>query len=446
MTYVQATAANIKEGYSTVWRHRLLVVTAFAVFMAISVGIIAMIPRSYKASANVLIVNGNTRNDPTLSSPDLPMLATSTGVLTRVAQNLGLNIPLLALKKSVTAKPPAYKSGIMRIEYADASPDRAALIANGVADELVRYYNQLSTARYDDDLRALDQELANQKARIQRIDARLQARGGIQSATQTRGQDGVDPMSDLQTQRALANAQLQGDAAQADAWGTDLQTRSEIARRDILAADPVYKALQAEATTSAAQLATLRSQFTDRYPGLPQLQAKVQSLRKEVAQEESRALSSPHAFSPTVAAAASDQRKAEAVVEADRAKVAALDGEIARRNRQLDSQAPLELLRLEREAAMTAYGSIASHRGATLLDRADALSLGSVVVIDRALGSQAQAGVGPRRLVATFGLLSLLLALAFAFLVEQLNPRLRRAAHIESLYGRPVIATLGKSR
>jgi capsular polysaccharide biosynthesis protein len=173
MTQAQATAVKVNEAYNTVWRHRYVVLTTFAILIAMSVLLIALIPRPYKASANVLIVNGNTRNDPTLSSPDLPTLATSTGVLAQVEKNLGLNVPLLTLKRHLTAKPPPYRSGIMRIEYADPSPNRAAMIANGVADELATYYKQLSTARYDDDLRALDAELVKQKARIESIDAQL---------------------------------------------------------------------------------------------------------------------------------------------------------------------------------------------------------------------------------------------------------------------------------
>jgi uncharacterized protein involved in exopolysaccharide biosynthesis len=265
-------------------------------------------------------------------------------------------------------------------------------------------------------------------------------------ASEDKGQvDIVDQSNALQTQRALANAELQGDVAQAEAAATDARTRSNIARRDILQADPLYRALEAQATAGAAQLAVFRAQFTARYPGLPQLQAKVHSLKAEMSSEASLALSSPHAFSPTVAAALVDQRKAEAIVEAGRAKVAALDDEIARRGRQADGAGALGFLRLEREAAQTEYRSIAAHRGVTLLDRADALSLGSVVVIDRALGSQAEAAtMGPFKLTLVFALASLLLALGCAFLADQLNPRLRRAAQIENLYGKPVIATLGK--
>jgi uncharacterized protein involved in exopolysaccharide biosynthesis len=100
MTYVQAAAVNVKDAYSTVWRHRLLVATTFAVLLAASLAAIQFVPHVYRSAANVLIVNGNSRNDPTLSSPDIPTLATSTGVLERVEQSLGLDIPLIQLKST----------------------------------------------------------------------------------------------------------------------------------------------------------------------------------------------------------------------------------------------------------------------------------------------------------------------------------------------------------
>jgi len=449
MTYVQAAAVNVKDAYATVWRHRILVATTFAVLMLASAALIGLIPRIYKASANVLIVNGNSRNDPTLSSPDIPTLATSTGVLDRVNQRLGLKMPLMQLKTHLTAKAPAYKSGIMKIEYADSSADRAALIANGVADELTSYYNQLSTSRYDDDLRALDKELTDQKGRIRSIDGQLKARAGIGSLAggdKTAGSSAIDQLNALQTQRALANAEMIGDQAQAQAASSDAYTRSESARRDVLAADPLYHALQSQATEAQATLAAAQAQYTSRYPGLPQLRAKVDSLRNDMQREADHAMSSPHAFSPTVAGVVADQRKAQALVAGDQAKVAALDQEIGRRSHDLGGMAPIALLALERDAAMDEYRSLSAHRGQTLMDRADALSLGSVVVIDRAIPSEALAGVGPRKLIATFALLSLVLALGSAFIAEQLDPRLRRAAHIESLYGKPVVATLGQMR
>jgi capsular polysaccharide biosynthesis protein len=172
----------------------------------------------------------------------------------------------------------------------------------------------------------------------------------------------------------------------------------------------------------------------------------VDSLNASVAQEANRALAEPHAFSPALLAALADQRKSEAIVAADRAKVSALDDEVSRQRQQLTEPVSLELLRLERDGAVAEYRTIAARRATSLADRADALSLGSVVVVDRALASQAQLAIGTRRLVGLIGLLSLILALGSAFLADQLNPRLRRAAQIESLYGLPVIATIGKNR
>ena len=366
----------------------------------------------------------------------------------RVKQNLGLSVPLQAMKTNVTAKSPPYKSSIMRIEYSDPSAQLAATVANGVADELAHYYNELSTVRYDNDLRSLDTELAKQSAKIQTIDARLKASGAVQSSTTDDKAIGtlVDQLNELETQRALASASAQGDAAAAQAIALDAQTRSEIARREILQDDPFYQTLVAGAAKESAALADVRAQYTDRYPGLPALQAKVDNLNAAVSQEVNRVLAAPHAFSPAVATALADQRKAEAIVASDRAKVSALNDEIARQRQQLSEPVSLELLRLQRDAGLAEYRTIAARRAQSLADRADALSLGSVVVVDRAIPSQAQLAIGARRLLVTFGLISLLIAIGSAFLAEQLNPRLRRAAQIESLYGMPVVATLGKNR
>ncbi len=102
------------------------------------------------------------------------------------------------------------------------------------------------------------------------------------------------------------------------------------------------------------------------------------------------------------------------------------------------------IVRLQRDAALAAYRAIAARLANSLADRADVLSLGSVVVVDRASASDAQASVSSNRLLVTFALMALLLALIATFIAEQLDTRLRRPAQIEALYGRPVVATLGK--
>jgi hypothetical protein len=113
------------------------------------------------------------------------------------------------------------------------------------------------------------------------------------------------------------------------------------------------------------------------------------------------------------------------------------------RSRQA-AQTPLETLRLQLSAAQADYLTMSSHRATALANRADALSLGSAVVVDRAIGAEAQAGLGVHSLEAILALLSLALAFGSAFLADHFNPHMRRVAQIESLYGRPVVATLGR--
>jgi uncharacterized protein involved in exopolysaccharide biosynthesis len=439
MTPFQSVAAGVRDAFHVVRRHRLLIIGVFSVLMVGAVLVIGRIPRMYTATANVLIVNGNSRNDPTLSSPDLPSIVGSTVILERVQRELGISTPLVTMKRQLVAKPPAYRSGIMRIQYTDSDRNRAAMVANGIADELARYYSELSTARYDEDLRALDDELLKQKKALENIDAQLRAQGGGGYVASDERDDAStgSQVSTLESQRALANADLQGDIAHEQAAVSDT-------RRDILMSDPLYQQLQASLTKASAELADARSRYTADYPGLTALQDRVDSLKAAAAREAER-VSSTQATGPVAAAASSDESKAQASVVADRAKVAALDQELANENKRINVASSLELLQLARDEALREYQSIAARRATSLADRADALSLGSVEVVDRAIPSEAQSGIGPIRLTLTAAMVIAIIALGSAFLADQLDPSLRRVTQIEGLYGKPLIATLRAS-
>jgi uncharacterized protein involved in exopolysaccharide biosynthesis len=430
MNSATSLSSSIRQALAVVRRRSWLIVAVFSVLMAAALLVIDKMPHTYQATASVLIVN--SRNNPMLSSPDLPSIVGSTEVLERVQRRLGIATPLLTMKKNLVAKPPAYGSGIMRIQYGDSDRDRAAMVANGIADELVRYSSELSTARYDDDLRALDKEIAKQKQRLETINAQLKAHGDEYVPTDLKDDgDSTTPADSLESQRALANANLQGDIAHAQAAAVD-------ANHDVLLADPLYQQLQASLTKASADLADARARYTAQYPGLSAMQDRVDSLKTEMAQEATRALSRSAS-----AGSSPDQLKAQATVEADRAKVAALDEELAANNQKLSS--PVELLSLERDDVLREYQSVAARRATSLADRADALSLGSLEVVDRAIPLEAQTGIGRTRLTLTAAFIIVLIAFGSAFLADQLDPRLRHITQIEGLYGKPLIATLRTS-
>jgi capsular polysaccharide biosynthesis protein len=444
MTKLRAASEQFKDGCDVIWRRRIVVMVTFFGLVAAALLLQTFLPRTFEAGANVLVVNGNTRSDPSLTSTDLPSIATSTVVLDRVRAKLHLQIPLTEMKRNVKAKSPPFHSGIMRIAYADQQPDRAVSVANGIADELTQYYREVSTERYDENVRDLDAALDDQKDRLRLIDSRLQTQaGGTAVPSDAKASDSIaGRIADLEAQRALANASLAGDVAQLTLVHGDTATRDKMARYEILQNDPLYRNLSAGASKDAAQLAFDQASYTKLYPGLPGLTAKVRSEQMALDAEAQRAMRAPEAYSPSAAAAGTDLRRAQAAVETDRAKVAALDSLIDKGRAQLSALPPIQLLQLERDAAQADYLSLSGHRATVLASRAEALSLGSVVVVDRAIRTESQVGIGRTRLALLATAIILLIALASAFAAEQLDPRLRRAEQMEDLYGKPVIATL----
>ena len=443
MNAVEQIKANVQDALATIWHYKSLVAVVFVLLAIGSYFIANSIPSQYAAGANLLVVNGTTRDDPTLSSSDLPSIATSTVVLSRMERSLGLTIPLTVIKHGISIKAPAFRSGILRIEYTSADPNQAMLIANSVADELIKYYRQISTARYDDDLRALDDEMSKQRDLTHFLNDKVRASGVVGIAADKALDTSATRIGDLEMNAALAGASLKADTASYDAMKTNVEHQQTMVRAEVLKADPTYQNLQTSVAATATQLANTRAAFTPDYPGLPGLTDKVKSLQGALAVERQRALSSSDAFSPSLSIMLAEQRRAGALIEADRAKSEAINSLLANERVRSGAFPTVEALRLERDAAQASFLSLAGRRATALANRADALSLGSVVVVDRAIVSDARIGLGKSKLLLLLGLLVLVLAVVSAFIADKLNPRLVRTSQVEDLYGQPVIATMG---
>jgi hypothetical protein len=211
--------------------------------------------------------------------------------------------------------------------------------------------------------------------------------------------------------------------------------------------DPLYRNLVEAAARDGAELATGDVVHTRSHPENEYLEPKVRGERASVDAEARRFLQSADAFSPSLEQNAQLRRKAQALVLGDRARIAALDRVVLTGRARLAALPRASVtyawLRLQLNSAQTDYLTLMSHRNVAVASRAEALSLGSVVVIDRAVRADtASVGLGRVPFAAACSLFVLALALASAFLIEMLDPSLRRTEQIESLYGAPLLASL----
>ena len=433
------------------YRRRLVVVISLAVgLVGMALGL-RSIPKTYEANSRVLIVAESNGRDPSVTSIDLPSLATSTIVLSRVMDDLRLPIQLAQIKGNVKARVAA-RSSIMDISYRDTHADRAVAVTNAVADELSRYYETISTSRADATIAKLDTAIAASQRRLRTIGDQLAAETARNPLVESEHafESVTSKVDDLITQRRFAVAALNSDIAARGALTADKQM-ANTARFEMLANDETYKNLASGSAKDAADLAFTKASFTDRYPGIPGLVTRVRADQQALDVREHQALTSPKAYSATLASNAAQLRKAAAVISGDREKIAAIDSLMDSARKTLRSlpraTSVAGRLQIELNAAKADYLTLTGGRTAAVASRAEALSLGSVVVVDRAVRADAAVvGLNGIRLAAVAFAIVIGFVGSCAFLVEMLDPQLRRPAQIERLYGANFITTLSMDR
>jgi capsular polysaccharide biosynthesis protein len=432
---------------SVLKRRSLVIWCVIAAGLALMYSFGNAIPASFTGVSHIVLVAESGARDPSVGIVDLPSIATSTVVLQRVRQSLNLPMSLISLKGNVSASVLG-RSSIMAIGFRDKSAERAISVSNAVSDELSRYYDEISTQRYDVNVNRLSAELSAEAAKLRAMDAAMSAVVAKNPfAVSDRSIDDItSQLGALNMQRAQSYAQLQGDRALA-ATTKPNALLSKTARHEILAGNPIYTNVRTLAAKDQAELASDQAGYTGSFPGLPGAQAKVASEMAAADDAAVRALADPNAYSPSAAGTAAEHEHQMALVAGDESRVAQLDSVIAEQQSDLrdvpTTGARFAQLRAQRDAVQTEYTALATRRANALANRAEASSLGSVVVLDRAIKADTQLASGRTRAASVALILILALALGAAFLVESLDPRIRRAEEIEELYGIPVVAHVG---
>jgi uncharacterized protein involved in exopolysaccharide biosynthesis len=401
---------------------------------------------AYKATANLLVVS-QVMKDTTLSDPDLPSILTSTEVLSRVIDKLDLDTDPIALAKKIKTKLPP-KSSILEVTYKDSDGIRAANITNAIADEAVKYFHEIATRGYTDVLMALNKRIVQSKVRIADADKRLQlasATNGFASSDKALD-DLTAQIDDLATQRGQISASLAADVATAKALEKQLHDISPIVRGEILQRDIVYQQVQTEVGKDAADLASVRSSFRDSFPGLRALGSRLSRERDQANLAAEVAVVNGAGESPSYTQTVLDSERANGVVAADRERLRSTDAQLADEQQHVRKAAGagafVGTLRAERDAALQQYISLTQRLSTAEGDAAQASSIGSLVVVSRALPGKSLLWA----YLLGLEILVLVLAVGASYATDLLDRRLWGVPEIESVYGRPVLAEVGGNR
>ena len=414
------------------------------IFLSIAIAI--LVRPYYDGTAHVLLVNDQQGRDPSSEGLDMPTIATSTTVLDSVRSKLNLDIPIGKLRKNVTVRV-APKSSLMTIVAKDHDPNRSIAITNAVADTFVSFYGSVTKSRYEAVIQQLRTDLAARRTRLLSLESRLQQNASTSSyvGSQTSLDNTASALNELVTQRTFAYAQLVSDDAELSSNRSTPSQLAKIVRHETLANDQIFHQLEIQVSHDQANFAIHKASYTDNFPGLAGEQAKVDSEKAALNTSALTALNGPAAYSPSLGGQIVAEQKAAASVAGDIARVKALDSQIRETRNKLATVPASGMnagaLRALRDTEEAQFQALALRLSSAQANSAEANSLGSVVVIDRAETAEPNI-LSTNLLLALCLLVSLLAAVAAAYLSENANPRLISADDIQSTYGRPVLGSL----
>ena len=398
---------------------------------------------SYKGTAGLLVVSEAVK-DTTLSDPDLPSIITSTEVMARVIRRLNLDTDPIALSKKVKTKLPA-KSSILEISYQDTDSVRAAAVTNAIADEASSYFHEIATRGYNDVIAALNVQIKNSKSEIADANKRLQeasAQNAFASSDNALD-DLTTQINELREQRGEINASLAADRASSAALGQQLRDIAPIVRGEILQKDPVVQQIQSGLAKDVAVLNSERASFRESFPGLAALKSRVANEGSQLAPIETTAVTKGVGLSPSYTQTVLDSERASGLVEADAARLQATDAQLDADQLHLQQVAQagaiVATLRAERDTALQQYEALSQRLSAAQGDAAQAASLGTLVVVSRALPGPSSMGLW----LTALGLVVLFLAIIADYAVDAIDRRFWGTPDIESVYGRPVLLRVG---
>lgn len=434
-------------------RGRLPVFLAlFAGTLAAAIVVTLLLPRTYVATASVLVDN---RDEQSLSNPGQPVreqtgymqtqmdVIQSQRVARRVVENLKLaDDPATrdafarsgahgsiedwiasALRTQVHVD--SSQSSVIQISYAARSPQTAARLANAFAAAYMDVTLRLRTEPTKEAAAWFDNQLKSLRADLEKAQARLadfQKRHGI-LATDERVDVENARLAELSTQALVA----QNATYDAQSRASQARSKGAIASLPEVLSNPLIQTLKGQLLTAEARLQELSTRLGPRHPQYIQQKTEVEALRARLNGEMRKVVASQESAERQNRMHADELQRA---LEAQRAKVAALR----------DARARSFVLVRDVDTAQKAYEAALQRY---LVNKVESgAQQTNVSMLNAATEPSHPAKPKVPLNIALGVIVGLMLGMGAVFLLELLDRRVRSTADLEAGVEAPLLGTL----
>ncbi|MGI4719865.1 MAG: chain length determinant protein EpsF [Janthinobacterium lividum] len=317
---------------------------------------------------------------------------------------------------------PSRESSVVAVSFSGADPAFAAAVANAFADEYQKISVQLKTepakkasAYFNEQTKQLRDNLEAAQARL----SKYQQEKGIVSLDNNRVDVELSRLNDLSAQLVAAQTQAM-EASSRERMATGVGSPD-------VANNALVQSLRVSLASGEAKLAEAASRYGRNHPAYQSAQAEVGKMRAEL----NAALGS---VSKSVGANAQVYRQREAEL---RAELAAQKTRVLELNRTRDE---LGVLLKDLDSAQRAFDSASQRFSQTRIESQSEQS--DISILNPAVPPTAPSG--PRVLLNTLVsiVLGTILGVGLALLLELLNRPVRSAGDVKDMLGIPVLGTI----
>jgi capsular polysaccharide biosynthesis protein len=441
---------------SALQRQKALVASVLAIGLVLAVAVVVLTHVRYTATSTMLMITEAPSYDiqhsslltaKPLAALDMASLVTSDAVLTKFRKDLGEDVSIEQLRRRIRAKSNG-ESTVMPIQYTDFSEDGAVRGSNLLATNVSTFYRNLATRRIDLLIADLQSQTKMHAAALAALDSQLQ--DSARQYPYVDLKDGDDhsiytKLINLIAQRDEVAATIAADRSNARISRNFIDNARPAASREVVESDPLYANARSAYARDVAQLAHIESFGSPDYPGLGELRDIVSREQATLADTKQIALKNGPAANSFYATARDNLTKAQAALESNQSKKAAIDSQIDTINAQLSKGGigiQVAQIRRRREHEQNLYAALEMRSMQAIADRSQASAEGSLIVMDPA--QSARLAIWSTGTFAALGviLITLWAAIILGLERDRADRRFRTSGDVESAYNSPVIGTL----